>query len=175
MLISKVCQILWLSVIYTAVKVFSLSATGFVCIKPQKDLTSEAKVWFLQIHTVLAVSWLRNLIIACQSGVCFWGCSGFFQQVGGNTVLVFPGVALLPFVDERRLRAALEEVYPDLTPEESKNWGVELKNWYFFVTYEFHCKWTYKMSWMFGWVEFMADSFSGVLLVIRGIFSGFVL
>lgn len=31
-----------------------------------------------------------------------------------------PGVALLPFVDERRLRAALEEVYPDLTPEESK-------------------------------------------------------
>ena len=34
----------------------------------------------------------------------------------------FPGVALLPFVDERRLRAALEEVYPDLTPEESKNY-----------------------------------------------------
>lgn len=43
--------------------------------------------------------------------------------------MVLPGVALLPFVDERRLRAALEEVYPDLTPEESKNWGVELKNW----------------------------------------------
>lgn len=35
---------------------------------------------------------------------------------------VSPGVALLPFVDERRLRAALEEVYPDLTPEESKNY-----------------------------------------------------
>ncbi|MEJ1278855.1 5'-3' exoribonuclease 2 [Cricetulus griseus] len=30
------------------------------------------------------------------------------------------GVALLPFVDERRLRAALEEVYPDLTPEENR-------------------------------------------------------
>lgn len=30
------------------------------------------------------------------------------------------GVALLPFVDERRLRAALEEVYPDLTPEETR-------------------------------------------------------
>ncbi|XP_043552473.1 5'-3' exoribonuclease 2 isoform X1 [Chiloscyllium plagiosum] len=28
------------------------------------------------------------------------------------------GVALLPFVDERRLRAALEAVYPDLTPDE---------------------------------------------------------
>ncbi|XP_066576846.1 5'-3' exoribonuclease 2 isoform X2 [Amia ocellicauda] len=30
------------------------------------------------------------------------------------------GVALLPFVDERRLRAALEEVYPDLTSDEIK-------------------------------------------------------
>lgn len=30
------------------------------------------------------------------------------------------GVALLPFVDECRLRAALAEVYPDLTSEESK-------------------------------------------------------
>uniref|UniRef100_A0A673HVR4 5'-3' exoribonuclease n=1 Tax=Sinocyclocheilus rhinocerous TaxID=307959 RepID=A0A673HVR4_9TELE len=28
------------------------------------------------------------------------------------------GVALLPFVDERRLRAALADVYPDLSPEE---------------------------------------------------------
>lgn len=36
-------------------------------------------------------------------------------------------MALLPFVDERRLRAALEEVYPDLTPEESKNWGCFVK------------------------------------------------
>lgn len=41
---------------------------------------------------------------------------------GGSFALVFPGVALLPFVDERRLRAALEEVYPDLTPEESKSY-----------------------------------------------------
>nr|KAI8740342.1 5'-3' exoribonuclease 2 [Biomphalaria glabrata] len=30
------------------------------------------------------------------------------------------GVALLPFVDETRLRKALESVYPDLTPAESK-------------------------------------------------------
>lgn len=29
-------------------------------------------------------------------------------------------VLLLPFVDERRLRAAQEEVYPDLTPEETR-------------------------------------------------------
>lgn len=38
--------------------------------------------------------------------------------------LFFAGVALLPFVDERRLRAALAEVYPDLTPDESKNYNI---------------------------------------------------
>lgn len=43
--------------------------------------------------------------------------------------LIFIGVALLPFVDERRLRAALEEVYPDLTPEESKTYTTLLWLW----------------------------------------------
>ena len=33
------------------------------------------------------------------------------------------GVALLPFVDERRLRAALADVYPDLSTEEGKSNG----------------------------------------------------
>ena len=33
------------------------------------------------------------------------------------------GVALLPFVDERRLRAALGDVYPDLSTEEGKTNG----------------------------------------------------
>lgn len=32
----------------------------------------------------------------------------------------FEGVALLPFVDEARLRASLAEVYSDLTPEEGE-------------------------------------------------------
>ncbi|XP_025103887.1 5'-3' exoribonuclease 2-like [Pomacea canaliculata] len=37
------------------------------------------------------------------------------------------GVALLPFVDEKRLHAALEQVYPDLTNEEKKRniWGAD--------------------------------------------------
>lgn len=35
-------------------------------------------------------------------------------------LLLATGVALLPFVDERRLRAALAEVYSDLTPDEGK-------------------------------------------------------
>ena len=33
---------------------------------------------------------------------------------------VFAGVALLPFVDEKRLKKALAEVYPDLTEDEGK-------------------------------------------------------
>lgn len=31
------------------------------------------------------------------------------------------GVALLPFVDEKRLQESLAKVYPDITEEESKN------------------------------------------------------
>ena len=34
--------------------------------------------------------------------------------------LLFSGVALLPFVDEKRLLTSLAKVYPDLTDEESK-------------------------------------------------------
>jgi 5'-3' exonuclease len=34
--------------------------------------------------------------------------------------LSLPGVALLPFVDEKRLHKALESVYPDLSERESK-------------------------------------------------------
>lgn len=36
------------------------------------------------------------------------------------TVSPAEGVALLPFVDERRLRAALADVYPNLTSEEGE-------------------------------------------------------
>lgn len=44
---------------------------------------------------------------------------------------LFPpeGVALLPFVDERRLRAALADVYPDLTPEEGEQIALALLTW----------------------------------------------
>lgn len=37
-----------------------------------------------------------------------------------SLLLLSAGVALLPFVDEQRLRAALDDVYPDLTPEEGE-------------------------------------------------------
>lgn len=50
----------------------------------------------------------------------------FFNKCEKNYLFLL-GVALLPFVDERRLRAALEEVYPDLTPEESKNCDILLQ------------------------------------------------
>lgn len=59
-----------------------------------------------------------------------------------NSVLAALGVALLPFVDERRLRAALEEVYPDLTPEESKSPGV--------VTACYYCCVSPRMSFLLG-------------------------
>lgn len=45
--------------------------------------------------------------------VCALTCS--------SLMFLLEGVALLPFVDERRLRAALADVYPDLTPEEGEN------------------------------------------------------
>lgn len=53
-------------------------------------------------------------IVVCK--VSFW-----VQLCKCVYVCVFSeGVALLPFVDERRLRAALADVYPDLTPEEGE-------------------------------------------------------
>lgn len=42
--------------------------------------------------------------------------------------LFFLGVVLLLFVDERRLRAVLEEVYLDFILEESKSYSVYLIN-----------------------------------------------
>lgn len=42
-------------------------------------------------------------------------------------MLLIEGVALLPFVDERRLRSALADVYPDLTSEEGEGKQVHHK------------------------------------------------
>lgn len=74
------------------------------------------------------VSWIeRESIGAFHASVFFLFLFIFIpNKCGKNNVLVLLGVALLPFVDERRLRAALEEVYPDLTPEESKNYDILL-------------------------------------------------
>lgn len=47
-------------------------------------------------------------------------------------LFIFEGVALLPFVDETRLRAALADVYPDLTPEEGEQTLHSGKLWSFF-------------------------------------------
>ena len=47
-----------------------------------------------------------------SSAICLNACIGTYYA------FVPPGVALLPFVDEKRLHAALESVYPDLTDDE---------------------------------------------------------
>lgn len=75
------------------------------------------------------VSWIENLLVLSMllSFLLLLVLIIFIlNKCGKNNVLVLLGVALLPFVDERRLRAALEEVYPDLTPEESKNYDILL-------------------------------------------------
>ena len=49
------------------------------------------------------------------------------------------GVALLPFVDEKRLLGALSKVYPDLTDIESK-----LKCSISFLITMLHCRWYFR-------------------------------
>lgn len=49
-----------------------------------------------------------------------WRLAQALLEVKVLYVFSFEGVALLPFVDERRLWAALDDVYPDLTPEEGE-------------------------------------------------------
>ena len=54
--------------------------------------------------------------------MCEPGCVSLYVGLSPSGGPV-AGVALLPFVDERRLRAALGDVYPDLSTEEGKTNG----------------------------------------------------
>ncbi|XP_058393504.1 5'-3' exoribonuclease 2-like, partial [Diceros bicornis minor] len=66
----------------------------------------------------LPPSW-RKLMSDPDSSIIDFYPEDFAIDLNGKKY-AWQGVALLPFVDERRLRAALEEVYPDLTPEETR-------------------------------------------------------
>uniref|UniRef100_A0A8B9P6G7 5'-3' exoribonuclease n=1 Tax=Apteryx owenii TaxID=8824 RepID=A0A8B9P6G7_APTOW len=61
----------------------------------------------------------RKLMTDPESSIIDFYPEDFAIDLNGKKY-AWQGVALLPFVDERRLRAALEEVYPDLTPEENR-------------------------------------------------------
>lgn len=77
-----------------------------------------------QWKEVRVAGWAWKVQISCSA----WNAS-YFQRswcvcvvfdLLQSVMFYLEGVALLPFVDERRLRAALADVYPDLTPEEGE-------------------------------------------------------
>uniref|UniRef100_A0A8C1JB58 5'-3' exoribonuclease n=1 Tax=Cyprinus carpio TaxID=7962 RepID=A0A8C1JB58_CYPCA len=66
---------------------------------------------------VLRYYYQVNHTSATESSIIDFYPDDFAIDLNGKKY-AWQGVALLPFVDERRLRAALADVYPDLSPEE---------------------------------------------------------
>ncbi|XP_023697528.2 5'-3' exoribonuclease 2 isoform X2 [Paramormyrops kingsleyae] len=89
--------------------------TGTQPFKPLEQLMS---VFPAASGNFLPQTW-RALMTDPDSSIIDFYPEDFAIDLNGKKY-AWQGVALLPFVDERRLRAALEEVYPDLTPEERK-------------------------------------------------------
>uniref|UniRef100_A0A8C6M7F8 5'-3' exoribonuclease n=1 Tax=Nothobranchius furzeri TaxID=105023 RepID=A0A8C6M7F8_NOTFU len=85
--------------------------------KPFKPLEQLMSVFPAASGNFLPLSW-RNLMISNSSIIDFYP-DDFAIDLNGKK-FAWQGVALLPFVDERRLRAALADVYPDLTPDEER-------------------------------------------------------
>ncbi|EQB77019.1 Y48B6A.3 isoform 10-like protein [Camelus ferus] len=86
--------------------------------KPFKPLEQLMGVFPAASGNFLPPSW-RKLMSDPDSSIIDFYPEDFAIDLNGKKY-AWQGVALLPFVDERRLRAALEEVYPDLTPEEAR-------------------------------------------------------
>ncbi|XP_069810964.1 5'-3' exoribonuclease 2 [Dendropsophus ebraccatus] len=84
--------------------------------KPFKPLEQLMGVFPAASGNFLPVTW-RRLMSDPESSIIDFYPDDFALDLNGKK-FAWQGVALLPFVDERRLRAALEEVYPDLTPDE---------------------------------------------------------
>ncbi|KAG8583792.1 hypothetical protein GDO81_008551 [Engystomops pustulosus] len=84
--------------------------------KPFKPLEQLMGVFPAASGNFLPISW-RRLMSDPDSSIIDFYPDDFAIDINGKK-FAWQGVALLPFVDERRLRAALEEVYPDLTPDE---------------------------------------------------------
>ncbi|XP_067999340.1 5'-3' exoribonuclease 2 isoform X1 [Melanerpes formicivorus] len=86
--------------------------------KPFKPLEQLMGVFPATSGNFLPPTW-RKLMTDPESSIIDFYPEDFAIDLNGKKY-AWQGVALLPFVDERRLRAALEEVYHDLTPEESR-------------------------------------------------------
>ncbi|XP_041105401.1 5'-3' exoribonuclease 2-like isoform X1 [Polyodon spathula] len=86
--------------------------------KPFKPLEQLMSVFPAASGNFLPVSW-QKLMTDPNSSIIDFYPDDFAIDLNGKKY-AWQGVALLPFVDERRLRAALEEVYPDLSPDEIK-------------------------------------------------------
>uniref|UniRef100_A0A803T485 5'-3' exoribonuclease n=1 Tax=Anolis carolinensis TaxID=28377 RepID=A0A803T485_ANOCA len=86
--------------------------------KPFKPLEQLMGVFPAASGNFLPVTW-RKLMTDPESSIIDFYPEDFAIDLNGKKY-AWQGVALLPFVDERRLRAALAEVYPDLTPEEKR-------------------------------------------------------
>ncbi|XP_028653355.1 5'-3' exoribonuclease 2 isoform X1 [Erpetoichthys calabaricus] len=86
--------------------------------KPFKPLEQLMGVFPAASGNFLPLTWQRLMTEPISSIIDFYP-EDFGIDLNGKKY-AWQGVALLPFVDERRLRAALEDVYPDLTPDEIK-------------------------------------------------------
>ncbi|KAM4521598.1 5'-3' exoribonuclease 2 isoform 2-T2 [Odontesthes bonariensis] len=84
--------------------------------KPFKPLEQLMGVFPAASGNFLPKTW-RNLMSSPDSAIIDFYPDDFAIDLNGKK-FAWQGVALLPFVDERRLRATLADVYPDLTPEE---------------------------------------------------------
>ncbi|XP_055042137.2 5'-3' exoribonuclease 2 [Misgurnus anguillicaudatus] len=86
--------------------------------KPFKPLEQLMGVFPAASGNFLPTTW-RALMSNPESSIIDFYPDDFAIDLNGKKY-AWQGVALLPFVDERRLRAALEDVYPDLTSEEER-------------------------------------------------------
>ncbi|KAB5539997.1 hypothetical protein PHYPO_G00095840 [Pangasianodon hypophthalmus] len=84
--------------------------------KPFKPLEQLMGVFPAASGNFLPPTW-RELMSDPDSPIIDFYPEDFAIDLNGKKY-AWQGVALLPFVDERRLRAALEKVYPDLSPDE---------------------------------------------------------
>ncbi|KAM8832074.1 5'-3' exoribonuclease 2 isoform 2-T2 [Spinachia spinachia] len=84
--------------------------------KPFKPLEQLMGVFPAASGNFLPTTW-RSLMSSPESPIIDFYPDDFAIDLNGKKY-AWQGVALLPFVDEARLRTSLADVYPDLTPEE---------------------------------------------------------